>query len=73
MCGIYVVFIISLMMRFFLWVFFILFFVCDFRNGCILVYYVYYCWFKIIKEMRKKKEVKIRLWMRIGKINRIIS
>lgn len=73
MCDFYVVFIISLMMRFFLWVFFILFFVCDFRNGCILVYYVYYCWFKIIKEMRKKKEVKIRLWMRIGKINRIIS
>lgn len=73
MCDIYVVFIISLMMRFFLWVFFILFFVCDFRNGCILVYYVYYCWFKIIKEMRKKKEVKIRLWMRIGKINSIIS
>ena len=73
MCDTYVDFTISLMMRFFLWVFSILFPVCDFRNGCISVHHVHHCWFKTTKETRKKKEVKIRLWMRTGKTNRIIS
>ena len=73
MCDTYVAFTISLMMRFFLWVFSILFPVCDFRNGCISVHHVHHCWFKTTKETRKKKEVKIRLWMRTGKTNRVIS